>query len=215
MVKDIRGGRGIKQPASPVVTFQLDRPDGTHVERTLHAHDDFAFAADRCDVRVGANTFAGDLHTYRIQVDLDAVTADVALTGQVLFGDDRPHLFAWLPSVPLGTVHATLTVDGETRTLTGTGYHDHNWGDAAMPQLIHHWYWARAEAGGYCVIASDITAERKYGHTQVPIFMLAKDGKIVADDSSLVRCEETGEHPDPVTGKRLNHTLLARGRLRR
>jgi hypothetical protein len=23
-----------------------------------------------------------------------------------------------------------------------------------MPQLIHHWYWVRAEAGGYCVIAS-------------------------------------------------------------
>jgi hypothetical protein len=115
MVKDIRGGRGIKQPASPVVTF--------------------------------------------------------------------------------------LTVDGQTRTLTGTGYHDHNWGDAPMPQLIHHWYWARAEAGSYCVIASDITAERKYGHTQVPIFMLAKDGKIMADDSSLVRFEKTGEHPDPVTGK--------------
>jgi hypothetical protein len=46
MVKDIRGGRGIRQSASPVVTFQLDRPDGTHVERTLHAPDDFAFAAD-------------------------------------------------------------------------------------------------------------------------------------------------------------------------
>jgi hypothetical protein len=30
MAKDIRGGRGIRQPASPVVTFQLDRPDGTH-----------------------------------------------------------------------------------------------------------------------------------------------------------------------------------------
>ena len=154
MVKDIRGGRGIKQSASPVVTFQLDRPDGTHVERTLHAHDDFAFAADHCDVRVGANTFTGDLHTYRIHVEIDAVTADVTLTGQVpswrpetghiLFGDDRPHLFAWLPSVPQGTVQATLTVDGQTRTLTGTGYHDHNWGDAAMPQLIHHWYWARA-----------------------------------------------------------------------
>jgi hypothetical protein len=40
-------------------------------------------------------------------------------------------------------------------------------GDAAMPQLIHHWYWARAEAGGYCVIASDITAERKYGHLSI------------------------------------------------
>jgi hypothetical protein len=40
-----------------VITFQLDQPDGTHVERTLHAPGDFAFAADHCDVRVGANTF--------------------------------------------------------------------------------------------------------------------------------------------------------------
>ena len=37
-----------------------------------------------------------------------------------------------------------------------------------MPQLIHYWYWTRAQAGGYCVITSDITAERKYGHTEVP-----------------------------------------------
>src|SRR5487761_1516462 len=142
MVKDIRGGGGIKQPPSPLVTFELDRPDGTHVERSVHAQEDFAFAADRCDVRVGANTFAGDLHTYRIHLEIEGVTADVTLTGHVppwrpetghiLFGDDHPHLFAWLPAVPQGTVQATLSVDGETRTLTGTGYHDHNWGDAAM-----------------------------------------------------------------------------------
>jgi hypothetical protein len=123
MDKDIRAGSGIKQSARPVITFQLDRPDGSHVERALHAYDDFAFAADRCDVRVSACTFAGDLHTYRIHVELDAVTADVTLTGQVpswrpatghiLFGDQRPHLFAWLPAVPQGAVQATLTVDGE------------------------------------------------------------------------------------------------------
>jgi len=176
------------------------------------------FAADRCDVRVGACTFAGDLHTYRIHVELDAVTADVTLTGQVpswrpaagriLFGDQRPHMFAWLPAVPQGAVQAVLTVDGESRTLTGTGYHDHNWGDTAMPQLIHHWYWARAQAGGYCVIASDIIAERRYGHTQVPIFMLAKHGKIVADDSALVRFEKAGERPDPITGKPVADTTV-------
>ena len=58
------------------------------------------------------------------------------------------------------------------------------------------------------MIASDITAERKYGHTQVPIFMLAKDGKVLADDSSLVRFEKTGEHPDPVTGKPVADTTV-------
>jgi len=218
MVKDIRGGKGIKQSASPMVTFELDRPDGTHVERAVHVGDDFAFAADRCNVRAGSNTFVGDLHTYRIHVDVEGVTADVTLTGKVpswrpetghiLFGDDQPYLFAWLPSVPQGSVQATLTIDGDTRTLAGTGYHDHNWGDAAMPQLIHHWYWARAEAGDYCVIASYITAEKKYGYTEVPIFMLAKDGKIIADDSALVRFEKTDEHPDPVTGKPVADTTV-------
>ena len=91
---------------------------------------------------------------------------------------------------------------------SGPGSRIVRWGDAAMPQLIHHWYWARAQAGGYCVIASDITAERRYGHTQVPIFMLAKDGKIVADDSSLVRFEKAGEHPDPVTGEPVTDTTV-------
>ncbi|MCW2752140.1 MAG: hypothetical protein JWR83_3250 [Aeromicrobium sp.] len=218
MVKDIRGGGGIKQPASPVVTFELDRADGTHIERTTEAHDDFAFATDRCDVRVGANTFAGDLHAYAIHLEIEDVIADVTLTGRVpswrpntghmLFGDEQPHLFAWLPSVPQGAVEATLTVGGETRTLTGTGYHDHNWGDAAMPELINHWYWARGEAGDYCVIASNITAERKYGDTEIPIFMLAKDGKIVADDSSFVCFEKSNEHPDPVTGKPVADTTV-------
>jgi hypothetical protein len=47
-----------------------------------------------------------------------------------------------------GLGKATLVTDDQTRTLTGTGYHGHNWCDAAMPQLIHHWYWVRAEAGG-------------------------------------------------------------------
>jgi hypothetical protein len=216
MVKDIRGG--MNQSANPVVTFELDRPGGTHVERTFHTDDDFAFATEHCDVRVGTNTFVGDLHTYTIHVDIDTVIADVTLTGRVpswrpetghiLYGDDHPHLFAWLPSVPQGSVHATLTIDGETQTLNGTGYHDHNWGDTPMPQLINNWYWARAEAGDYCVIASNITAERKYGHMQVPIFMLAIDGKIVADDSSLVRFSKNDEHPDPVTGKPVANTTV-------
>jgi len=39
-------------------------------------------------------------------------------------------------------------------------------------------------------------AETKYGHTDVPIFMLAKNGKIVADDGSLVRFAKADEHPD-------------------
>jgi hypothetical protein len=219
MAKNFRVGRGVNQPPAPVVTFELDRPDGTHVERSSPAHtDDYAFATDRCDVRVGVNTISGDLHTYRIHVDIDGVVAEVTLTGQVpswrpntghiLFGDHQQKYFAWLPSVPQGAVDATLTIDGATHHHTGTGYHDHNWGDAEMARLMHHWYWARAEAGDYTVIASHITAEKKFDFAEVPIFMLARNGEIVADQGALVRFTKSDEQLDPVTGKPVADTVV-------
>ncbi|MEV6507710.1 hydroxyneurosporene dehydrogenase [Streptomyces sp. NPDC051642] len=220
MTKDFRVGKGVNQPVAPVVTFELDRPDGTHVERTSPAHGhDYAFGTDHCDVRIGTNTFAGDLHRYSIHLDVEGVRADVTLTGRtpswrpasghIDFGEgDARRTFAWLPSVPQGAVEATIAIDGATETRTGIGYHDHNWGDAAMMQLIHHWYWARGEVDGYTVIACHITAEKKFGHAEVPIFMLARDGKIIADDASLVRFTKADEHPDPVTGKPVADTTV-------
>jgi hypothetical protein len=213
MVKDIRAGKGLAQPPAPVVTLQLDRPDGTHVERTSSVDpQDHAFATDRCQVRIGANTFAGDLHRYQIHLELDDVKAEVALTGQVPswrpgtghidFGSgDARRTFAWLPAVPQGAVEARLEIDGAAETRTGIGYHDHNWGDAPMVQLIHHWYWARGEVENYTVIAASITGAKKYGYTEIPIFLLARDGKIIADEGELVRFSRTREQPDPVTGK--------------
>ncbi len=57
--------------------------------------------------------------TYRIHAEIDAVTADVTLTGQVpswrpetghiLFGDDQPKLFAWLPSVGFDGAYMRFT----------------------------------------------------------------------------------------------------------
>jgi hypothetical protein len=83
---------------------------------------------------------------------------------------------AWLPSVPQGRVEATYRVGGTSRTASGVGYHDHNWGNAPMLDLMHHWYWARGAAGPYSVIASYITAEKRYGYAALPVFMLARDG---------------------------------------
>jgi hypothetical protein len=70
-----------------------------------------------------------------------------------------------------------------------------------MNSLINHWYWARGQAGPYTTIASYITAEEKYGYTELPIFMLARDGKVVADDATKVTFEELGTYTDTDSGK--------------
>ena len=70
-----------------------------------------------------------------------------------------------------------------------------------MTKLINHWYWGRAQAGAYSIVASYITARANYGNTEIPIFMLAKDGAVVADDPGKVRFSLEGEQVDEHSGK--------------
>jgi hypothetical protein len=64
-----------------------------------------------------------------------------------------------------------------------------------MSSLINHWYWARGQAGPYTTIASYITAEKKYGHSELPVVMLAKNGEVIAADATKVTFEELGRYP--------------------
>ncbi|MFT9786926.1 hydroxyneurosporene dehydrogenase [Streptomyces rhizosphaericola] len=203
----------ITQPLTPMIRLELELPDGTaHNKIATFPAAQFTASSEGCDVRIGDHSFSGDLHTYRITAELDGVSVDVTLTGEVppwrpgtghwWFGPGRHKLFAWLPAVPQGVVRATYQV-GESAPVTtgGSGYHDHNWGNAPVNELINHWYWARGEAGPYTVIASHITAEKRYADTALPVFLLAKDGRVLADDGSRVTFETLGTYRDGTTGK--------------
>jgi hypothetical protein len=202
----------IDRPLTPAIRIDLTLPDGTTVRKLVDLDPKtFSASTDTCDVRIGENVFAGDLHTYGIRAHVEDVEVDVTLTGQVpawrpetgqwLFGEQGEHFFAWLPSVPQGKVEATYNVGGRSSSSSGVGYHDHNWGNALMPKLMHHWYWARGAAGPFSVIASYITAERAYGYSALPVFMLARDGRLLADDRTKVAFEELGRYTDTETGK--------------
>ncbi|MBO1332595.1 lipocalin-like domain-containing protein [Streptomyces sp. VRA16 Mangrove soil] len=202
----------INRPVTPAIRIDLTLPDGSQEDRLVEFDPrTFTASTEGCDVRIGDNVFTGDLHTYTIRGDAEGISFDVTLTGQVpawrpqtghfVFGEQGEEYFAWLPSVPQGHVEATYSANGRTSTTTGVGYHDHNWGNAPMLKLMHHWYWARGAAGPYSVIASYITAEKAYGYAEMPIFMLARDGKLVADDSNKITFEELGSYTDSVTGK--------------
>jgi len=196
----------------PSVSLDLDRPDGSRVSRSVRVGaGEFEASRERCDVRVGPNRVSGDLHTYDLHVDIEDVRADLRLTGTVpawrpqtgvsVFGGGKGHYFAWLPSVPRGDVSGTITVGEETIPAHGSGYHDHNWGDTFLPTLIHQWYWGRAQVGEYSLIASWITAADSYGGNSIPVFMLARGGRILAEDGSKVRFSAEDVRVNEATGK--------------
>lgn len=202
----------INKPLTPTIRIDLTLPNGRQIDKLVELDPaTFSASTERCDVRIGENTFSGDLHTYTIHAKVDEIQLDATLTGQLpawrpetghwLFGEKGEDIFAWLPSVPQGRVTATYRVNGDTHTTSGVGYHDHNWGNASMLKLMHHWYWARGTAGPYSMINSYITTEKKYGYNELPVFMLARDGKIIADDPTKLRFEELGRYTDQHTGK--------------
>ncbi|HVW44913.1 MAG TPA: lipocalin-like domain-containing protein [Amycolatopsis sp.] len=202
----------IAKPLAPTIRIDLDLPDGTSYHKVgKFAPEVFSASRERCEVRIDGNEFSGDLHSYEITAEVDDIAVQISLTGDVpawrpatghmYYGADDEHEFNWLPAVPQGKVHATYRVAGTSHEASGVGYHDHNWGNAPMTSLVNNWYWARGQAGPYSVIASYITAEQKYGYAEIPIFMLAENGTIIADHASNVTFERLGAYTDTTTGK--------------
>ncbi len=202
-------------PLSPLVTINVTLPDGRVIDKAYRAKpEEFSAAKDGCDVRIGANRFTGDLHRYRITAAIEEVSVDIELvggvpswrpkSGHVYFdkGDGSPaRYFAWLNAVPQGRVTIDYRV-GDTRMKgTGIGYHDHNWGDAPMAKLMHDWYWARAKIGPYSAVTSYVTASADYGYAPQTVFLLARDGVVVAEDERKVAFAAEHVATDGKTGK--------------
>lgn len=207
-----------KEGFEPHATLNFTMPNGkTYKSRVDARMEDCSYSKEQCDIRIGECRFVGDMNQYEIYYKDDKIEATVTLkgnvpswrpeTGHITFNNE--HYFAWLPSVPEGTVELTLKYDGKEKHLTGTGYHDHNWGDIPMFFLMHHWYWGRAKIGEYQVVTSFITASKKYGYDEIPIFMLAKNGEILADDAyNYLTYSELDYMIDPVTKKHVANRLI-------
>ena len=213
---------GSGKAMGPHIDVDYTEADGTlHSERRSVKANEFSSSAEKCDVRIGDCIFKGDLHTYDIYFKNENLEVNVKLvgnvpawrpeTGYIFFGDKEEDYFSWLPAVPEGTVSADITIGGKTTHITGTGYHDHNWGNSMikMIRMLNHWYWGRAKIGTYQVISSYITAGKNYGYSEFPIFMLAKDGQIIADKAEqFLRFTATDVYIDEESKKPVHRKLI-------
>ena len=200
------------QPLEPLIEIDLDLPDGRRLMKYGYFKpDDFQASKDGCDVRMGNYRFTGDLHEYTITGAAEDLSAEVRLegtteswrpeTGHVVLGDNGETIFAWTPFVPFGKVTATYRIGSEVHEATGTGYHDHNWMNKEMRQLVDHWWWGRGQVGPFTFVTAHLVGAEKYGYTPFHLYMLARDGKVIADNSAKVSFTKSGEQIDVHTGQ--------------
>lgn len=201
---------------NPLVMLSYTHPNGA-VIRTQIFSDHYSFSKDKCDVRIGDCYIRGDLNHYEIYFKNEEAECSLTLDGSVpSWRPDSGHLyfgetdyFAWLPSVPEGVVNGTLQTQNGQIPLHGTGYHDHNWGNKLMIFLMNDWYWGRAKIGDYVVVSSYIYANKKDGYKATPVFMLAKNGKILTGDAAkYLQYEEKDFVKDPYTKRHVAGSLV-------
>ncbi|MFA7325011.1 MAG: lipocalin-like domain-containing protein, partial [Candidatus Nanopelagicales bacterium] len=197
-------------PLKPSVLVIYHDPDGSRIRQTdEYAAEDFAAAATHCDVRIGPNTVAGDLSTYTIHLATADLEADLTLdrrapswrpgAGISYFNSQQTTYMGWVVAVPYGQVSGTITYKGVQRQITGSAYHDHNWGNELMSAMLDHWYWGRAHIGDYTVVYVRMTTKGIFGFGAInlPTFLLVKGETILTDDMLPLLLETSGDMPGP------------------
>jgi len=183
-----RGGR-----LKPTLLFTITRPDGQKIDRSkVFPADQFSASSSGCEVKIGENQVRGDLHTYVLRAANDGLTAELTFTGSLppwrpgngknYYGTSLRRYFAWLPAIPYGTVTGTLTYDGQVHAVTGSGYHDHNWGNVGLNDVMSHWIWGRARLGEYTLIFVEMTATGIYEWQKIPVFLVARGDQFLVED---------------------------------
>jgi hypothetical protein len=192
------------------VTLELT-PPGKPTRRVMRTFEEAgSFSSDSADIKIGPHQFKGDLDTYFIHVDpteTGGVGCDLTLRRRVAsyrpatgYIEAGKQFFAWLIPVPEGAVTGTLTADGVTRQVTGSGYHDHNWGNVSPAKLFDSWWWGRGRSGEHTIIASEIHGKSAVGGTSIPLFFIGDEHQVEVNafgsDVSTIKGDPV-RHPDP------------------
>lgn len=205
-----RGG-----PLLPLVEMTITYPDPKNPKNMLilmpsqkFSPDQFKASKERCDIKIGPNTVHGDLHTYELHVEFQDAKADLVFTATSKSW--RPDIYkqytddqlqgnvGWFPSVPAASVSGTLTYAGQTHTVTGDGYHDHNWGNRAMNSIVARWLWGRAKVGPYDMVFANIQTRKSFTNKLVPVLLLAQGDQFLTDNGYPLVVNATDYKSDPV-----------------
>lgn len=192
----------------PGVTITITRPDGTKLSETsLVAPSAFSASKERCYVRAGESWVRGDLCDYELHAKTGALAAQLNFKGLVpawrpgvgknYYDEALTHYFAWLPSIPYGAVEGRMIYDGKMHVVKGSCYHDHNWGNVGLNQVLASWYWGRAHVGDYTLIFAEMQATKQYDHQAIPIFMLARGSQILVGEGEPLQVVEGDFIADP------------------
>jgi hypothetical protein len=157
------------------------------------------------DVRI--DTTRGFLHrlddeTYHAYWKLDDIEADFRFTTEApgwrpTGGDgvNESHLdFFWTVHQARNHIEGTITRNGVTTGVTGTGYADHNWGRKSLNEITRRWIWGRIIDDNYTIIYADVDYYDPAINSR-PLYIARNGTVITGTGSPTIRQWDFETHP--------------------
>jgi predicted secreted hydrolase len=169
------------------VELVLLRPDGRKTQKFIeYPKSDFNASSEKADVRIGDNYLTvdypkGNLPVYRIHLDEKELGFDLTYAAEVKGwkpGTGFSHFgemgyFAWVVPFAKASVKGTIRDGSHKFSVSGVGYHDHNWLNFAFQSIIEYWMWGRIYSKNFTVCYAFIQCNEKVDRHAVKVLMLA------------------------------------------
>jgi len=186
---------GFLKPVIPTLQIHIYQPDGRKIERLLPVAPEAAFAhPDYCDVRMGDSWVREDNGAYDLFIMIKGVGARLHFQPLVPpwkpgtgfnYHDAEAGLTAgWVVPVPHAKVSGELLIKGETIAVSGSGYHDHNWGNYYCYKTFSSWYWGRLHSQRYALDYAWVIPRLAEAPVLAPLLIM-RDGKILLSTNML------------------------------
>jgi predicted secreted hydrolase len=194
------------------VELTLLRPDGTKTQKVIkYKKSQFYASTEIPHVTIGNNTmkvtFTDDgLPVYEIFLEDEDLMFELTYKGQVegwMPGDGYSHYadlgyFAWAVPIPRALVEGSIRDGDKTMSVSGVGYHDHNWLNFQFQNIIEYWMWGRVYSENFTVAYAFIQCNDKVDCHQVKALMLAKGSEVILSSGEYDFIQEDFEFSEAV-----------------
>ncbi len=174
------------------VELTLLRPDGRKTQKVVkYKKPDFYASTEKPDVKIGENymkaEFTDDgLPVYEIFLEDEDLMFHLTYKAQVKGwkpGTGYSHFanlghFAWVVPFPRASVTGTIRDGDKEMSVTGVGYHDHNWLNFSFQSIIEYWMWGRVYSENFTCSYAFIQCNDKVDRHAVKVLMGAKGSEV-------------------------------------
>jgi hypothetical protein len=187
---------GFLKPIIPTTQVMLYHPDGKQTSRfAAWKPADIYAGPDWCDVRMGDSWIRDQGNgIYELFMKIGGVGARLTMKSVVpgwklgsgfLYRNEATGLVAgWVVPVPHARVEGELFLKGETLPVTGTAYHDHNWGNERFHRFFSSWYWGRIHNDRYTLDYAWVLPRDQEAPICSPL-MIAREGEIILSTNNM------------------------------